>query len=284
MTEKLHNKISRNMIFAQAWKGASRAVVLGVALLILGACQGIGGVLHTQGNGGVGIPGEPLADMNAAQRTLWAAGREAEGTHKYAIAANVFGRLYERRTNDPNVLAAFIRNMRYSGRAKEVLRYVDQNPKHLMSNTGVKFEYAKALLAAGRKKEALAKLLDVVRLMPRNWQVFSALGVTHDSMGQYGAAILAYRKALKLSPQNVVVLNNMAMSQAIAGKLSVAIATLKRAAMINRHNVNVRQNLALLYAVNGQINKARSLASMDLNAGDMETNLSFYRRFEGVRK
>ncbi len=261
-----------------------RAFCLGVALLSLAACQGLGGTLKTRGEGGVAAAKEHPADMNAAQRTLWAAGHEAEGTHKYAIAANVFGRLYERRSDDPRVLAAFIRNMRYSGRAKEVLGYVAQHPKHLMDDSFVKFEYAKALLAAGRRKEALAGLLDVARLMPRNWQVFSALGVTHDALNQYAAAISSYRKALQFSPDNAVVLNNMAMSQAVAGKLSAAIATLERAAMLNRSNVNVRQNLALLYAVNGQIGKARTLAAMDLNAGDMETNLSFYRRFTGHKK
>jgi len=56
---------------------------------------------------------------------------------------------------------------------------------------------------------------------------------------------------------------------------------LEKAAGINRTNMHVRQNLALLYAINGDVDRARALASMDLGLSDLETNLSFYRRFEG---
>jgi len=222
-----------------------------------------------------------LYESGGVQKTLFEAAREAEKAKTYETAAGIYGRLYEVRPHDPNVLAAFVRNMRYSGRSREVVGYVESKTPHMLTDFGVKFEYAKALLTARRKNDALVALNEVNAQKPGDWQVYSAIGITHDALGQYGEAITAYRGALELSPGNVVVMNNMAMSQAMSGHLADAIGTLEKAAGINRTNMHVRQNLALLYAINGDVDRARALASMDLGLSDLETNLSFYRRFEG---
>jgi len=100
-------------------------------------------------------------------------------------------------------------------------------------------------------------------------------------LGRYDEAIAAYMAALKQAHDNVGVLNNMAMSQARTGQLTSAIATQERAAGINRTNTHVTQNLALLDAINGDVEPAQASAAMDLDVSDVETNLSFYRRFEG---
>jgi len=228
-------------------------------------------------------PGEPSNPFQSsrAQKTLNEAAREAEAANKYEMAAGIYGRLVEGRPNDPVILSAFVRNMRYSGRSREIVDYVQTKAAHLLGQPQVKFEYGKALLAAGRKTAALGVLNESRAQMPDNWRVYSAIGIADDALGRFEEAIAAYTMALKLSPDNVVVMNNMAMSQAMSGKLADAIRTLERAAGINRNNAHVRQNLALLYAINGDVERARALASMDLDMSDVETNLSFYRRFEG---
>jgi len=252
-----------------------RVCVLGLAVTA-GACTG-------GGQGGLSTSGANAqdAELDATARTLWASGVEAENAHNYELAINSFGNLYERRPDDAKVFAAFLRNMRYGGRAADAVRYADQRARHLLDDAVVKFEYAKAQVAAGRKDDALNTLRAVVVLMPDNWQVHSALGIAFDATGQFDNAIAAYKMALKLSPENAVVMNNLAMSQAMAGQLQAAIGTLEVAAAINRTNTHIRQNLALLYAANGEHEKARALAAMDLDSGDLETNLSFYRRFGG---
>ena len=260
-----------------AFRGLMRSACVGAALLTLGACQ-----LATLGGQEPNVDG--VAPMDTTQSTLLSAAHEAEAGNKYDVAANAYGRLYERRPQDAGVLADFIRTMRYSGNASNIVSYVEANTQHLIDDPQVKFEYAKALLAAGQKDKALATLYEVSTLLVDNWQVHSAIGVTKDALGQFSQAIAAYGMALRLSPNNVVVMNNMAMSQAMSGQLKTAIATLERAADINRSNTHVRQNLALLYAVNGEVDKARTLSAMDLENADIETNLSFYRRFEGLGK
>jgi len=255
------------------WGQMLRAAMVGGALVTVVGCTSVG----DNGAGGQ----SDQAQMDSVQKTLHEAGREAEISNNYEVAAGIYGRLYDRRPDDPAILRAFIRNMRYSGRSRDIVDYVQSKIPHALDDVQVRFEYAKALLAAGRKTDALAALIQVQAQMPDDWRVLSALGITYDALGRYGEAIATYTSALKLSPDNVVVMNNMAMSQAMSGKLAAAISTLERAAGINRKNTHVRQNLALLYAINGDVERARALASMDLDVSDVETNLSFYRRFEG---
>lgn len=251
-------------------------IVQGCALgaaLMLGACVSTGQ--------GVGATNSGGAEFESAERALLVSGVDAENAHNYENAISAFGNLYERRPGDAMVLTALLRNLRYGGRAADAVNYVEQKAKDLLTNPLVNFEYAKAQLDAGRKMEALNTLRAVAAQMPENWQVHNAIGIAYDSVDQFDDAIVAYQLALKYSPNSAIVMNNLAISQAMAGRLQAAIQTLEDAAAINRTNTHIRQNLALLYAANGESDKARALAAMDLNAGDLETNLSFYRRFGG---
>ena len=260
---------------ARTLRKGMAAVALGAALTVLGACQTMGGGEGAQ-------TANPLSDMDTAQRTLYEAGRDAESRHKYDLAANAYGRLYERRPNDPDVLAAFIRNMRYTGNVPQILGYIENKTQHLIDHPYVKFEYAKALIAGRRAAEAVVHLRALQNGdLANDWRIYSALGIALDAQRAFPQAIVAYGQALRLSPDNTVVMNNLAMSQAMSGQLGSAIATLERAAVLDRSNQQIRQNLALLYAVNGDAEKARSLAAMDLDSADLETNMTFYRRFEG---
>ncbi len=247
-----------------------------VLMLVLTACQT---TAESTAGAAVGQPSEP---MIAEQATFLEAARGAEKSRNYDQAAALYGRLFERRPTDPDILAAFIRNMRYSGRAQEVVNYTATKTPHMLDDANVKFEYAKALLASGREGEALTALQESHAQTPDKWQVHSAIGITLDTMERYGEAQAAYARALRLSPRNAVVMNNQAMSLASAGRLAEAISVLERAAGLNRTNVNIRQNLALLYAIDGNMERARALAAMDLGIEELETNLSFYRRFESV--
>ncbi|MCK4938925.1 MAG: tetratricopeptide repeat protein, partial [Rhodospirillaceae bacterium] len=94
----------------------------------------------------------------------------------------------------------------------------------------------------------------------------------------------SFSAALAVSPNNPVIMNNMAMSLAQAGRIKEAISMLEKAAVLNRASPHIRQNLALLYGISGDREKAKTLSSMDLDPKEVETNTSFYRRFEGVNR
>ncbi|HEY9163816.1 MAG TPA: tetratricopeptide repeat protein [Magnetovibrio sp.] len=268
---------STRLVSATSLRLLMRGCVMGLAVAV-GGCT-MSGDLTTSG------ADAQTAEMDTAERTLWASGVEAEAAHNYENAVASFGSLSERLPDDVRVLAALLRNLRYGGRSVDAVGFVEQRASNHLSDLNVKFEYAKALLASGRKSDAARYLHEVAAMAPddwpESWQVYSAIGIANDALGRFDQSVSAYAQALALSPDNVVVMNNLAMSQAMAGQLQAAIATLEKAASINRSNTHVRQNLALLYAANGEESKARALAAMDLDSGDLETNLSFYRRFGG---
>lgn len=262
--------------FERAVGQAGRLFVLGFALTVA-ACSGMG----TGSSGALGSSTNSAEEQASGNRALLSSGMEAENAHNYDLAINAFGTLYERQPGDAKVLTALLRNMRYAGRAADAVAYVGQRAGQMLEDPQVHFEYAKAQLDAGQKMDALNSLRKVSAEMPDNWQVHNAMGIAFDSVGQFDNSIAAYRTALAYAPNSSVVMNNLAISQAMAGKLAEAIKTLEAAAAINRTNTHVRQNLALLYAANGETEKARALAAMDLSSGDLETNMSFYRRFGG---
>lgn len=220
--------------------------------------------------------------LNGVDQSLWTSARDAERANRYDQAVGALGNLYQRHASDPRVVAALVRNLRYNGQAETAVELVERDAVDLLSDPDLKFEYAKALLAAGRGQQAQQTFRDLTQVMADNWRLYSAIGISHDALGQYPDAISAYQTALRLSPNNSVVMNNLAMSQAMSGQLQAAIGTLEAAAGFNRTNPHIRQNLALLYAVNGEEDKAKALAAMDLSTRDLETNLSFYRRFGGA--
>ncbi|MEG3617954.1 tetratricopeptide repeat protein [Magnetovibrio sp. PR-2] len=247
-----------------------QSAIIGALLFVLAACQTTGAAKPKD---------EP---MDGVQQTLFQSAREAEMTNKYDLAASAYARLMEHRSQDPEILASLLRNLRYSGYANQGLDYLRTNvDASLLTDPEVRFEKGKALLAAGQHLDALDELAALRNEAPNDWRVHSALGITFDSLERFNEALDSYQAALRLSPNNEVVMNNMAMSYAMVGRLRDGIDLLERAAVVNRSNTQIRQNLALLYAINGNMDRAKALAAMDLDKGELETNLTFYRRFEG---
>lgn len=253
-----------------------KASVVGASLLALSACQTTAPTPSLQVSG----DDTQTREMDGAQLTLLRTAQQAQAAHNHEAAANAYGRLFRLRSTDANVLMNFIRSMRYSGRAGEIIRYLEDNPSRLMEVPTVQFEYAKALIASGEYAKATLELQKSKQAMPNDWRVHSAMGIAHAALEQQKQALSSFHRALSLSPKNVSVLNNLAMAHASAGELEAAIDHLVRAARIDRRHAQVRQNLALLYAIRGDGDEARLLAAMDLDAEDLESNLSFYNRFQ----
>ncbi len=240
-------------------------------VLVLGACAS--GVSSTSAN----APTEP--DKAGLVSTLVRTGAEAERTHNFEAAVGYYARLLQLQPDNPEVVEKLARNLRYLGRADKAADLLVDQLKKYPDHAHLTLELGKAYLAAGRTSEAQATLHEAGRIAPGNWQVHSALGIAYDSEGDFVNAQIEFQKGLVLSPGNSSILNNLAMSQAQAGHMDKAVKTLEQAANIDRDNMQIRQNLALLYGIQGKSDKARALAAMDLEPKDVETNLSFYRRF-----
>jgi Flp pilus assembly protein TadD len=107
-------------------------------------------------------------------------------------------------------------------------------------------EYGKVLAQQGRASEAVSFLTRAVELQPRDWTLFSALGVSYDEIKDSTNARVAYERALALKPGEAVVLNNYAMSRMLAGDTVQAHALLAQAGAAGAANPKIARNLALL--------------------------------------
>ena len=234
-------------------------------------------------SGGAGA-GSSKEDAGAIEQAMLKAAHEAQQRNNFDAAAGYYSRLLRLKPDDVEVAVLLGRNLRYSGNAKQAADVLSGLSKNNPDNTAIKLEHAKALIALGDFGSALSLLNEITisnGAGGNNWQAFSALGITYDSLGNYKMAEKSFSAALEISPNNPVIMNNMAMSLAQSGRIKEAISTLEKAAVLNRNSPHIRQNLALLYGISGDREKAKTLASMDLDPKEVETNASFYRRFEG---
>ena len=90
-------------------------------------------------------------------------------------------------------------------------------------------EYGKTLVEKGRAKEAVEFLTRATDLQPRDWTLYSALGVAYDETGDQISAGRAYGHALALRPGEPAILNNYALSRMLANDPDSAHLLIARA-------------------------------------------------------
>lgn len=223
-----------------------------------------------------------VGEESAIEQAMFRAAEEAEQKNNFESAVGHYARLQRLKPDDMDIALLLSRNLRYSGNAAKAADILSGLLQAHPDNPVIELEYAKALIASGKSSDALSVLGKLTNTDSGNWQAYSALGIAYDSLGKYKMAEESFSSAMIASPNNPVIMNNMAMSLAQAGRIGEAISTLEKAAILNRNSPHIRQNLALLYGINGDQEKAKSLAAMDLDPKEVETNTSFFRRFEGA--
>lgn len=206
-----------------------------------------------------------------------AAGAEVSG--EYALAADRYRRLLDKRPESLEALLGLARNLRYSGDAKAAVGVLKVAAARLGESVPYLVESGKAKLAVGDAAGAVEDLTAAIERDDGNWEAFATLGIAHDLRQAYGDARRAYRKALALSDNDPAVLNNMAISAALAGDIDLAISTLEDAPRSARNNPQIRQNLALFYGIKGDMDRAEALARIDLDDASVLNNLAIYSRF-----
>ena len=261
------------MNFMIAQKAKTFTVNVGLIFLLavfLGGCAASGNSSTTK------------QDEIVIESALLRAASDAEKRNNFDAAVGYYSRLLQAKPYDRDITIGLARNLRYVGQSASAADVLLELSRRQPDDEEIMLERAKALIASGGHNQALALLGDVISMNRNNWQAFSARGIAYDSLKNYKMAEKSFLEALAISPDNPAVLNNLAMSLAQAGRIKKAIATLERAALINRGSPQIRQNLALLYGISGDKEKAKSLAVMDLDQKEVETNASFYQRFDGA--
>lgn len=158
-------------------------------------------------------------------------------------------------------------------------------------------------LAGGRVSEAVELAERAVERSPNDGTVRSLLGNAYLSAGRFASAEAAYADALTLSPMQPEAALRLALSRIAQGKRAAAIAVLGEAqgmldpadaalalALAGRPeeatglleqqaraigaDARVRQNLALAYALAGNWEAARTVASQDLDPGQVQERMA----------
>jgi len=131
-------------------------------------------------------------------------------------------------------------------------------------------EYGKVLAQQGQSKAAIPFLTRATELQPKDWTLYSALGVAYDQSDDHPHARLAYEHALELAPGEPTVLNNYAVSRMLAGDLPGAQRLLARAATRGEENPKIANNVEMLANLKGPGSQKTASASLQ-KAPDTKT-------------
>jgi Flp pilus assembly protein TadD len=202
----------------------------------------------------------------------------SQGSYNYPAAVNYYQSLYSRDRDNMEALLGLAQNLRYIGSAPQAVTMLREAMEQgRATETVLRAELGKALVASGQTTEAIASLTETSVIIPDDWEVLSALGIAYDLNSDPENAHISYRKALAISPNNISVINNLALSLALSGAIDEGIDLLVRAAALPDAVAHIRQNLALMYAMQGDLDRAQALAKRDLPPEMVEHNVSFYQ-------
>jgi len=111
---------------------------------------------------------------------------------------------------------------RLAGRYDDAVHTLSQLMLVASDDARVVGEYGKTLVEKGRAKEAVEFLTRATELQPRDWTLYSALGVAYDETGDQISAGRSYEHALALRPGEPAILNNYALSRMLASDPAMA--------------------------------------------------------------
>jgi Flp pilus assembly protein TadD len=141
---------------------------------------------------------------------------------------------------------------RLAGRYDDAIHTLSQLMLLASDDPRVVGEYGKALVEKGRAREAVQFLTRATELQPRDWTLYSALGVAYDEAGDQISAGRAYDHALALKPGEPAILNNYALSRMLASDPAMARQLIASAASAGgasdpkiAHNIALVNSLAL---------------------------------------
>ncbi|WP_343347769.1 tetratricopeptide repeat protein [Sphingomicrobium sp. XHP0239] len=143
-------------------------------------------------------------------------------------------------------------------------RAVETNPR----DVGYRTLLGNAYFAAGRFASAEAAYRDSLELMPAQPQVILKKALVEIAQGKSAQALDGLEQA-----RGYVNAADLGLAVALAGRPQVAVDLLTTAARSPQADARTRQNLALAFAMTGDWTQARTIASQDVPADELEARL-----------
>ena len=138
-------------------------------------------------------------------------------------------------------------------------------------------EYGKALADNGDLMQARDVLSRSYPPDRPSWDFLSAQGSVADRLDDHLGAQNFYRQALKIAPNQPAVLSNLGLSYALSKQLPLAEQTLRRAASEPGADQRVRENLALVLALEGKFGEAERVSERDMSPEQAAGNVAAIR-------
>lgn len=138
-----------------------------------------------------------------------------------------------------------------------------------------------AQLGQAKQREAQASLLQAVRLEPRLWKAFNALGILYNQARQYDLAVKAFSEAITLEPKNPKLYNNLGMAYLYMKDMSRAERSFRHALELKPDYKRAANNLGLVYARQKKYSKARSAFRQGSGRAEAHNNVGCFMAWEG---
>jgi Flp pilus assembly protein TadD len=226
------------------------------AASLLGAC----------GHGGTGL----FSRNSAPAEVQMTAGEAAKATSQWALA-------YAKDPDDPKMALGYAKSLRALGSKDRSFDILSKAYRANPSNGQVAAEFGRVALETGRTNVASKALETASSQGVSDWKTLSAQGTLYAKKGEHAKAQEYYLAALEKQPDAPSVINNLALSYALDGKAPESEALLRKAAENGHDDKRIRQNLALVLGVQGKFNEAREVASVDMDAAQAKSSMSYLR-------
>jgi uncharacterized protein (TIGR03790 family) len=135
-------------------------------------------------------------------------------------------------------------------------------------------------MARGDRTGARAALVEATTAAPKAAAVHLRLAMLEDALGDYPAAVVAYRRTLELEPENVLALNNLAFSLAVHGKAPAEAKPLAtRAVTLSNRNPNIVDTLGWIEYLLGDSAQAVQLLADAARRDPMNADIRLHAAF-----
>jgi len=155
-----------------------------------------------------------------------------------------------------------------SGDVKTAIDLAERAVENTPNDAGFRGLLGNCYFAAGRFASAETAYRDSLSLLGTQPQVVLKLALVQIAQGKAASA-----SGLLEEARNLLDPSDYGLAVALAGRPDDAVAVLNQAARLTAADARVRQNLALAYGLAGDWTMARTIASQDVPAAQLEARL-----------
>jgi len=191
--------------------------------------------------------------------------------------ADHWGKIYAERPGEKYASINYARALRALTRYKEAAAVMQTAAVKAPKDFQVLGAYGKALADNGDLMQARDVLSRSYSPDRPNWDFLSAQGSVADRLDDHERAQSFYRQALKIAPNQPAVLSNLGLSFALSKQLPLAEQTLRHAASLPGADLRVRENFALVLALEGKFGEAVQVSERDMSPDQAASNVAAIR-------